>query len=392
MKRRVFLQVVNALSPVGGAETAAVGLAVHASKNWEPHVLCLRDASSDASSPLEKALAAEGIPVHRIAMRGLRDLASGLSLAALLRRTGVVAVNAHNRPSDAWLMFWSAAVGIPVRIYTRQLTYPDVTPSMRRRYRLAARVAHRVVAISSAVAGHLVRREGTPEEKIAVIPNGVDTTRFDTSSPAVRAARSALRAAWGIPPDVPLVGALCRLSDQKGLDIFLDAAARILAVEPRTRFAVVGEGEMRGALKSHARTIGIAKSVVFPGFHDPAAALAAFDIYLTTSRYEGIQLTLLEAMSSKLPVVTPRIGPFPEVVEDGVTGLLPTPRIWAPIAETLDPEPFAAAVVRLLRDPALRASIGEAGRKRVEESFGLDTMVARYEALYERILDRGWCR
>ena len=389
MKRRVFLQVVNALSPVGGAETAAVSLAIRASGDWEPHVLCLRDASSDALSPLEEALAAAEIPVHRIAMNGLRDVASGLSLAALLRRIGAVAVNAHNRPSDGWLMFWSAAMGIPVRIYTRQLTYPDVTPSMRRRYRLAARMAHRVVAISSAVAGHLVRLEGTPEEKIVVIPNGVDTARFDTSSSAARARGAALRAAWGIPPDVPVVGALCRLSDQKGLDIFLEVAARILAVEPRTRFAVVGEGEARTALESHARTIGITKSVVFPGFHDPAAALAAFDIYLTTARYEGIQLTLLEAMSSRLPVVTPRIGPFPEVVEDGVTGLLPTPTVWVPIAEQLDPEPFAVAVIRLLRDPSLRASLGEAGRKRVEEAFSLDTMVSRYEALYQRILARG---
>jgi glycosyltransferase involved in cell wall biosynthesis len=389
MKRRVFLQVVNSLFPVGGAETAAVSLAVHASPNWEPHVLCLRDAVSNASSPLEQLLAAEGIPVHRIAMGGLRDVASGLSLAALLRRIDAVAVNAHNRPSDGWLMLWAAAARVPVRVYTRQLTYPDVTPSMRRRYRLAAMAAHRVVAISSAVAGHLAREEETPEAKIVVIPNGVDPARFDTSSPEARERGAALRAAWGIAEDAPVVGALCRLSDQKGLDVFLDVAAQVLAVEPRTRFAVVGEGEARLSLENKARALGIGKSVVFPGFHVPEHALAAFDVYLTTARYEGIQLTLLEAMSSRLPVVGPRIGPFPEVVEHEVTGLLPTPGVWVPIAKTLDPGLFAAAVIRLLRNPGLRASLGEAARKRIEEAFSLSSVVRRYEGLYTYLYEKG---
>jgi glycosyltransferase involved in cell wall biosynthesis len=322
-------------------------------------------------------------------MGGLRDVASGFSLAALLRRIGAVAVNAHNRPSDSWLMYWAAAAGVPVRVYTRQLTYPDVTPSMRRRYRIAALAAHRVVAISSAVAGHLIREESTPEAKIVVIPNGVDHSRFDASSPRARARGAALRAAWGIAGDAPVVGALCRLSDQKGLDVFLDVAARVLAVEPSTRFAVVGEGEARLSLERKARSLGITNSVLFPGFHDPADALAAFDIYLTTARYEGIQLTLLEAMSSRLPVVGPRIGPFPEVVENEVTGLLPAPAVWVPIARTLDPEPFAAAVIRLLGNPRLRASLGEAARKRIEEAFSVSAMARRYEALYTRLHEEG---
>jgi len=389
--KRAVLQVVNGLSRVGGAETVATTLALHAARRWEPHVLCLREGEGAGGSALSESLVDAGIPVHRIAMGGLRDLRSGGALLALLRRIRPAVVHAHNRPADGWVMIAAAAAGVPARLYTRHLTYPDLTPSMVRRYRLAARLAHRVVAVSGAVAGHLLRAEETPEEKITIIANGVDLTRFDAGSAPMRERAFALRAAWGVPAGAILVGTLSRLSGQKGLDVFLEAAARILAAEPGVRFALVGEGEARGFLESRARSLGIARSVVFPGFTDAPAALAAFDLFLTTARYEGLPLTLLEAMAAGRAVIAPRIGAFPEVVEDGVTGLLPAPDAWVPAAERLDPAPFAHAALTLIRDRARRARLGEAARKRVEAEFSLDAMIARHEALYARILDtRGW--
>jgi glycosyltransferase involved in cell wall biosynthesis len=387
--KRAVLQVVNGLSPVGGAETIAVTLALRASSGWEPHVLCLRDASPETPSTLEAALASGGIPVHHLAMDGLRDLGTGIALARLLRRIRVQVIHAHNRPSDAWAMLWSALAGTRVRLYTRHLTYTDVSDAMRRRYRYAARAAHAVVAVSSAVAGHLIREERTPEHRVVTIRNGIDLARFDVRRGETRGPGEALRLAWGISPDLFLVGTLSRLTSQKGLDLFLEVAARLLAEEDRVRFAVVGQGEARADLEARARSLGIAERVVFPGHQHAPSAFAAFDLFLTTSRYEGLPLTLLEAMASGLPVVAPRIGAFPEVVEDGVTGLLPAPPEWLPTVVDLDPTPFVQATLRLLRNPTLRARLGEAGRKRVGETFGLDAMVARYEALYERILNRG---
>lgn len=385
---RVVLQIVNGLSKVGGAETVAAALALRASSAWEPHVLCLREGEDAGDSPLRRSLAENGVPLHGIAMGGLRDARSGLRLLALLRRLRPAVVHAHNRPSDGWAMIGAAAAGVPARLYTRHLTYPDLTPAMRRRYALAARLAHRVVAVSGAVAGHLIREERAPLEKISVVPNGVDLARLDATSPATRERARALRAAWGVAADAILVGTLSRLSTQKGLDIFLEAAARILAAEPAARFAIVGEGEARGFLESRARALGLSRAVVFAGFEDSAAALAAFDLFLTTARYEGLPLTLLEAMAAGRAVIAPRIGAFPEVLEHGVTGLLPAPEAWAPSVDRLDPEPFAAAVLGLIGDPARRARLGEAARKRVEAEYSLETMVARHEALYARILEQ----
>jgi glycosyltransferase involved in cell wall biosynthesis len=319
-------------------------------------------------------------------MRGLRDVASGLQLAALLRRLRPDVVHAHNRPSDGWTMFWSAAARVPGRLYTRHLTYTDWSPAMRRRYRLAARTAHAVVAVSSAVAGHLAKEEGTPTSKIVPIPNGVDLARFDTSLKALRDRGSAIRARWGIPRKAPLIGALCRLSHQKGLDVFLQVAARVRRAAPDTRFAVVGEGEARADLERRAGALGIADAVFFPGFEEPAASLAAFDLFLATSRYEGLPLTLLEAMAAGRAIIAPRIGAFPEILEEGVTGLLPAPAQWAPAVDSLDPAPFAAAVLRLLAHRRLRARLGEAARKRAEAEHGVETMVTRHAALYERLL------
>ncbi len=386
MRRGTVLQVVNALTPAGGAETVAVNLALRAPTGWTAQLLCLREEGTCPRAPLEEALEGAGVPTHRIRMQGLRDVASGLRLAALLRRIRPDVVHAHNRPSDGWTMLWSAAARVPGRLYTRHLTYTDLSPAMRRRYRLAARTAHAVVAVSSAVAGHLAREEGTPASKIVTIPNGVDLARFDTSSKALRDRGKAIRDRWRVPPEAPLVGALCRLSHQKGLDVFLRVAARVRREAPATRFAVVGEGEARGDLERRADALGIADAVVFPGFQEPAASLAAFDLFLATSRYEGLPLTLLEAMAAGRAIVAPRIGAFPEILEEGVTGLMPAPARWAPAVDSLDPAPFAAAVLRLLADGRFRARMGEAARKRAEAEHGVETMVARHAALYESLL------
>ncbi len=389
---RVALQVVNGLSAVGGAETVAATLALRASPAWAPHVLCLREGEDAGDSPLRRSLAENGVPLHAIAMGGLRDARSGLGLLALLRRLRPAVVHAHNRPSDGWAMMAAAAAGVPARLYTRHLTYPDLTPSQIRRYALAARLAHRVVAVSGAVAGHLVRGERTPEGRITLIPNGVDLARLDAASPVTRARAGLMRADWGIPKGAILVGTLSRLSEQKGLDVFLEASARVLAAAPEIRFAIVGEGEARASLEQRARALGVADAVVFAGFQDAAAALAAFDLFVTTSRYEGLPLTLLEAMAAGRAVIAPRIGAFPEVVEDGVTGLLPAPDRWSATAPRLDPAPFAAAMLALARDGALRARLGEAARKRVEAEYAVQTMVSRHEALYARILGEGRAR
>ncbi len=386
MTRRRVLQIVNGLSPPGGAESVAATLALQASERWEPHLLCLRSEQKSPEAPITPAPGSAGVPVHEISMRGLRDLKSGRAFLRLLGQLRPAVVHAHNRPSDYWAMGYAAWARVPLRIYTRHLTYVDLNGSMRRRYRVAAQLAHRVVAVSSSVAGHLVHEEKCPPPRIVTIPNGVDLGRFDPASAETKQQGAALRSAWGIPDDAILVGSISRITHQKGLDLFLKIAGGVLAEAPDVRFVIAGEGAEKESLMRQTAAQGISGSVVFPGFQEAAPALAAFDLFLSTSRYEGLPLTLLEAMASGLPVVTPRLGAFPEVLEDGVTGFLPSPRFWAPHMETLDCAPFTKAVLRLIGDREERVRIGEAARKRVEQEYGIGTMVSRYEALYERLL------
>jgi hypothetical protein len=240
--RRVALRIVNGLSKVG-AETVAAALALGLSARWEPHVLCLREGEGAGESILSDGLRDAGVPLHRIGMGGLRDARSALALVALLRRLRPAVVHAHNRPSDGWAMMGAAAAGVPARLYTRHLTYTDLTPAMRRRYRLSARLAHRVVAVSGAVAGHLIREEKTPLEKIAIVPNGVDAARSYRYATRDRAGARAS----GVPGRI--LGDAVAPGEPEGADIFLAAAARI---PPPEVAGLRDRGEERGFLETCA--------------------------------------------------------------------------------------------------------------------------------------------
>ncbi len=385
---RVF-QIVNSLAHVGGAETVAVDLARLASSRWEPHLIALRSGPGGIAPALGAVLNDAGVPVHQIAMNGLRNISAARALRRLLANLRPAVIHAHNRPADVWTMIHGALARVPARVYTRHLTYPDLNAGMRRRYFLSSHLAHRVVAVSSTVAGHLVREERCLPRRITTIPNGVDFNRFDPASVDLRGRARALRESWGISAEAPVVGTLGRLTHQKGMDLFLHAAAGVASRVPAARFVVAGDGPARVALERLSASLGLKHRVVFAGFQEPAAAMTAFDVFLATSRYEGLPLTLLEAMACGKAVVAPRVGAFPEVVDSGVSGLLPSPMFWAPRVEGLDPTPFAEAVLQLLLDDDLRKRLGEEARKKVELNHGIQTMVARHEALYEQLLGNG---
>lgn len=232
-----------------------------------------------------------------------------------------------------------------------------------------------MVAVSKEVYQAEVQRSGIDPKKVTMIPSGVQVQRFIDPDPA---STEQLREAWGIQPRTHLIGTVGRFVPPKGHTYLLDAIVRLQSQFPDVKTLVVGDGALLRPMEEKAQALGLSDAVVFTGIRrDVPEILALLDVFVLPSLWEGLPIALLEAMAAGLPVVATRVGGVPEVVEDGVTGLLVPPR---------DPDALAEAITRLLRDPDLRCKMGQAGRERVESEFSVEKMVRKTETLYEEVL------
>jgi glycosyltransferase involved in cell wall biosynthesis len=357
---------------VGGAERSLSRLLAGLDRTrFAPTVACLYGSDS----PVADDIRALGIPVHELGMRHKWRLDGFWRLYVLLRR---------ERPAILHTFLFHA--NIPGRVIGRLVGVPadragpivisgERTMGMESRWRyrlnrLTQGLADRVVCVSQQVADFVMNEVGVPGDKIVVIPNGVDLDPTE-SLPDKQAARERLK----LPADGALVGTVARLDPVKRLDVFLEA----LALLDDIRAIIVGYGPEERRLKAMADRLGIADRVLFAGHQrDVRPWLAALDVFVLCSDWEGMSNALLEAMAARLPVVATSTGGTPDVVVDGVTGSLVPPG---------DPYSLAQAIRRLLLDPDLRAQMGRAGRRRVEERFSIRQMVERTQVLYETLLD-----
>jgi glycosyltransferase involved in cell wall biosynthesis len=252
---------------------------------------------------------------------------------------------------------------VPAVVIAKRNVDAFETPRQIAVQRFAARLATHVTAVSEAVARTVVDL-GVPRERITVIPNGVDASRF--------AARDGTAANGG-----PVIGSVGCLAPRKDYATLLEALALLGARGAGWRAELVGDGPERGALEARARSLGLEGRVRFLGERDDIERLlAGFDVFVLSSREEGIPNALLEAMAAGLPSVATAVGGTPEVLSDGETGwLVPA---GAPAA-------LAAALAEALegRDEAARR--GRAARRRVLEEMDIGVMVRRHEAFYERL-------
>ncbi|MGL5805404.1 MAG: glycosyltransferase family 4 protein [Xenococcaceae cyanobacterium] len=191
---------------------------------------------------------------------------------------------------------------------------------------------------------------------------------------------AAVRAKYGIQPDELLVGTVGRLVFQKGMDTLIQAAALVLQQRPEIRFVIAGDGELRQELEQLTQKLGIADRVKFLGFiteiEEVMSLIASLDLFVLSTRFEGLGLVYLEAMALQRPVVGSRISPVTEVVKDGETGLL---------ANVDDPEDFATAMLKLLDNPQLRQQMGTAGPNHVESEYSWQKVLERVDRVYQEL-------
>jgi glycosyltransferase involved in cell wall biosynthesis len=229
--------------------------------------------------------------------------------------------------------------------------------------RMAARAADRVVCISDAVRRFMLDR-GLPKDRLVTIPYGLDVRPVELSR------RDAVRAEFGVPPDAFLVGTMGRLEEQKGQRFLIDAMRH----SPGT-LLLCGRGSLEADLR--ARAAPLCDRVRFAGFRpDVNGTMAALDVFALPSLWEGFGLVLLEAMAAERPVVAASSGAIPEIVVPGETGLIVPPS---------DSAALARALSELAKEPARARAMGKAGRRRLEASFRIETMIHAYSALYRAL-------
>ena len=252
---------------------------------------------------------------------------------------------------------------------TRQVT-PYLRPLLRR--------ADALLAVAEIQKDYLVETEGLPREKIRVIHNGVDTSRFQPPAPAER---EAIRDELGIGADDVAIISVASLKPLKRIDALLGAAARLAKTGIALRVIIAGDGSERAALEKLAAELGIAARVSFLGNRDDVERLLkASDIFVLASRTEAFPNVVLEAMATGLPVLTTDVGSVREMVETDASALLVKPG---------DDNALEAALQRLAGDPGLRQKLGRRGRDIVNERFRFDIMCAKREEMFEDVIANG---
>ena len=196
---------------------------------------------------------------------------------------------------------------------------------------------------------------------------------IDTATPA----QDGVRAEFGIPDDAPIVGTVANFKGHKGYPHLIAAAKRVRAMVPNVRFMCIGVGPYLEERMADVRTLGLRDTVIFTGFREDVQRLvSAFDVFALASLQEGLSIALIEAMTVGKPVVVTNVGGLPEVVTNGAQGFVVPPS---------DPGALAEGIVRILRDPDLRAKFGSAAAVRGRE-FDIAAAVRRTEEIYAELL------
>ncbi|HYV18044.1 MAG TPA: glycosyltransferase [Verrucomicrobiae bacterium] len=317
-----------------------------------------------------------GVPVVHFGARHRRDLGSCLRLARYLKTERIDVLHAHLFYANVAARLAGRLAAVPVVLTAHHDTDLWMGPHHRFVERVTARLSDRVLTCSEAVRRFAIERHGLSAGRVVTLANAIDVEAI----PSGTEARARARALLGAAPEDRLVGTLGRLHEpKKGLKPFLSAAARVAAADQRVRFVLIGDGPARQDLERFTASLGLGDRVRFAGERtDVELLLPGFDLLVQPSLWEGFGLSALEGMAAGLPVVASRVGGVPEVIRDGVDGILVPPG---------DPVRLAEAMTAILRDPDRAARLGASGRARARREFHVDRLVRETASLYRDLLD-----
>ena len=356
----------------GGPERQMLGLAVTLPSSIRTRILCFRDHASAA--PFLEKLQAAGVSARMLGHANPHFVRMIADVVHELRAQQADVLLCHGYKAD--VLGWIAArvAGIPVISVSRGWTGHTRKVRLNEALdRVALRLMARVVCVSDGQAVK-VRRAGVRADRIRVIRNAIDTSRFGEPDPA---GRLALQRMFATPRDL-LVVAVGRLSPEKGFDQLIAAARSVADRMPGVGFVLVGDGPDRAALETRIGSAGLQAHVALAGFRsDVDRLMQGADVLAQSSFTEGLPNVVLEACAAGIPVVATDVGGTGEVVRDGLSGYLVPPG---------DPAALAERLLDVLGSPELRRGMGAHGREVVRTEFSFAHQCAQYVELFAALL------
>lgn len=298
-----------------------------------------------------------------------------LKLAKFIKREEIGLVHLNHQGELIYTPFVCRLLRIPCICHARSLL---LTRKMGKRRRFLFNLADKIVAVSQAVKEALVQ-EGVRKEKIKVSYSSVDLKEFNPQA----VSGETFREKFGIKPKEQVVGLIGRIAPWKGCDDFVRAARGVLETLPQTKFLLVGDSPEESYfqhLKDLVQELGILEKVIFTGFQENISQVyAALDLLVLASWEEPFARVVYEAMAMEKPVVGTRVGGTPEIIEEGVNGLLVPPK---------NPPLLAEAIIKILKEGKKAQEMGKAGRRIVRERFSMGKHVEEMEDIYQTLLKK----
>lgn len=316
----------------------------------------------------------------------IKDLLALLKLAALIRRGRYQIVHTHTAKAGFLGRLAAAIVGAPIIIHTvHGITFHAHLPAPMRWFyltleRIAARFTHQFVAVGEDVRNIYVRSGVGDPHAYETIYSGMPLREYLEAGRMSAPERDALRIELGLGPEHRVVVMAARLEERKGHRFLFEAVQRLKPSHPELRVLIVGEGNFRKELEEMCRSIGLDDIVAFLGHrHDLARVLAASDISVLTSLWEGLPRVLVQSAAAGRPILTFDVEGAWEVVRDGRSGF---------VVPSRDVDTFTLRLDILLTEQARARAFGEAGREQVNNQWAVETMLERLDDLYQRWASR----
>ncbi len=370
MKKIRVAHIINSLKPGGGERFLVDLLQAFPRDQFEFTVFCLYSKGELACEVERIGIAVSALDIPRkIGLKGY------IKLWNVLKKDIFDIIHCHLLESCWYGLPAGWFAGVPIRIAHLQNCHWRLSLRARLFDRFAFAFADAAFGCSEAVLQFYQKRMWYPESKCHLVYNGINAKRFERLP-----SREDARRDLGLPQRCLIVTTVARLVPQKGHVFLLEAAKDIVSKYKKVRFVLVGDGGLRAQLEHFSNVLGITDYVLFLGKrNDVPQILAASDIFVLSSLWEGLPLVLVEAGLARLPVVATRVDGIVEVVEDGRSGFLVRPG---------DPHALAGAIQTLLENAALREQMGEEGRAIALQRFTMERIASQVADLYHELLNR----